>query len=338
MNARTFLYPISVVCLLLASQAYAANVIVEPIKLERTEHSVQAVGNAEAVKSVEIYPAVGDKVTGIFFKPGDHVQAEQILLTLDSRRQEASLQEAKIRLADALRTLTRLKESQVKGAVPQSDVDDAVTAHELAKVVVMQAKTELEDRHVLAPFSGVMGLTDVEVGDRITPQTMIATIDDIEQLFINFNAPENTIAMLKQTPSITVSPWQSDQQLDANIAELDSRINPQTRTLRTRVSINNEAGQFMPGMSFRVHIKVNGAQYAAVPEAALLWGATGPYVWKSVDNKATRVDVKIEQRLAGRLLVAGDLTQGEMLVVEGVQRLRPNQELTTNTPITNVQD
>lgn len=338
MKVRTLLYPVSVSLVLLASQVYAANVIVEPVKMERTEHSVQAVGNAEAAKSVEIYPAVGDKVTGIFFKPGDHVEAGQRLLALDSRRQEASLQEAKIRLADSLRILTRLKESQAKGAVPQSDVDDAVTAHELAKVVVMQAKTELEDRSVLAPFSGVMGLTDVEVGDRITTQTMIATIDDIEHLFINFNAPENTIAMLKQSPTITVSPWQSDKKLDANIAQIDSRINPQTRTLRTRVSIKNESEQFMPGMSFRVHIKASGEEFAAVPEAALLWGATGPYVWKSVDNKAIRVDVNIEQRLAGRLLVAGDLTQGEMLVVEGVQRLRPNQELTTNTPITNLQD
>ncbi|MFP3398619.1 hypothetical protein SB749_20045, partial [Brevibacterium sp. SIMBA_078] len=84
------------------------------------------------------------------------------------------LEEAKIKLADSQRTLKRLKQSQAKGAVPQSDVDDAKTIVELAKVTLTQAETELEDRQVRAPFNGTMGLTDIEVGDRITTQTMIA--------------------------------------------------------------------------------------------------------------------------------------------------------------------
>ena len=91
-------------------------------------------------------------------------------------------------------------------------------------------------------------------------------------------------------------------------------------------------------MSFRVHIEVEGQRFAAVPEAALLWGATGPYVWTSVDKKATRIDVKIEQRLAGRLLVSGALKEQDNLVVEGVQRLRANQELSFSAPIANTQE
>jgi ribosomal protein S28E/S33 len=83
-------------------------------------------------------------------------------------------------------------------------------------------------------------------------------------------------------------------------------------------------------MSFRVHIEVLGDNYAAIPEAALLWGATGPYVWTSVDNKATRVEVKIEQRLSGRLLVSGPLNKDDILVIEGVQRLRTQQALSFN--------
>ena len=209
----------------------------------------------------------------------------------------------------------------------QSDLDDAKTLYELAKVQLMQAKTEREDREVRAPFSGVMGLTDVEVGDRITTQTAIATIDDISELYINFNAPEAAISVLKQKSSVEVVPWLGDKAYTAKVAELDSRINAQTRTLRTKAKLDNNAQQFMPGMSFRVHINILGEELAVVPEAAMMWGAAGPYVWKSVDKKATRVDVKIEQRLAGRLLVSGGLNEGDLLVTEGVQRLRPNQEL-----------
>ncbi|WP_372760911.1 efflux RND transporter periplasmic adaptor subunit [Pseudoalteromonas sp.] len=311
----------------LSLPAISANVVVEPVVMERAKQQVQAVGNAEAIHSVVLYPAVGDRVTAVHFKPGDKVAEGDVLLELDSRRQQAALAEAKIKLADSQRTLARLKQSQAKGAVPQSDVDDAKTRVELAKVTLTQAETEYQDRQVRAPFNGTMGLTDVEVGDRITPQTTIASIDDTRQLYINFNAPESAIAMLRNNASVQVFPWQSQTPVAAEIAYLDSRIDPQTRTLRVKAKLNNPQQQFLPGMSFRVHIAVSGQRYAAIPEAALLWGATGPYVWISVDNKATRVDVKIEQRLAGRLLVSGPLKPNDTLVVEGVQRLRANQEL-----------
>ncbi len=316
----------------------SANVVVEQVAMERAKEQVQAVGNAEAIHSVILYPAVGDKVTAVHFKPGDRVKAGDVLLELDSRRQKAALEEAKIKLADTQRTLARLKQSQAKGAVPQSDVDDAKTVVELAKVTLTQAETEFEDRQVRAPFNGTMGLTDVEVGDRITPQTAIASIDDTRALYINFNAPESAVYMLRNKGNVKVFPWQSQNAVNAKIAYLGSRIDPQTRTLRVKAQLENPQQKFLPGMSFRVHIEVEGQRFAAVPEAALLWGATGPYVWTSVDKKATRIDVKIEQRLAGRLLVSGALKEQDNLVVEGVQRLRANQELSFSAPIANTQE
>lgn len=323
LHSWTFLALISCV-----SVAEAANVVVESVTVEKAKQQIKVVGSAEAVRSVTLYPAVGDRVTAVHFKPGDNVKKGDLLLELDSRRQQAALLEAQITLNDTERTMKRLEESHARGAVPQSDLDDAKTLHELAKVQLMQAKTEREDREIRAPFSGVMGLTDVEVGDRITTQTAIATIDDVSTLYINFNAPEAAIDVLKEKSAVDVIPWLGDKTYSAQVAQLDSRINPQSRTLRTKAKLNNESHQFMPGMSFRVHINLLGEEHAVVPEAAMMWGAAGPYVWKSVNKKATRVDVKIEQRLAGRLLVSGGLKEGDLLVTEGVQRLRPNQELT----------
>lgn len=306
--------------------------------MERSEKKVQAVGDAEAIRSVTLYPAVGDKVTAVHFAPGDKVEADEILLELDSRRQKTALSEAKITFNDTQRTVERLIESHAKGAVPQSDLDDAKTLFELAKVAVTQAETELEDRTVIAPFGGIMGLTDVEVGDRITPQTAIATIDDTSSLYINFNAPESAINILKTEGEVVVIPWQGEQQVAAKVAYLDSRIDSQTRTLRVKAKVNNNNQQFIPGMSFRVHIQSQGDNFAVIPEAALLWGATGPYVWKSIDKKAVRVDVKIAQRLAGRLLVSGNLKTDDLLVVEGVQTLRSQQDLIFNSTSSSVQE
>ncbi|MGO2128413.1 MAG: efflux RND transporter periplasmic adaptor subunit [Pseudoalteromonas prydzensis] len=338
MKFRVLVSCVYFTCAAVIPSSFAANVLVEHVAMEHANEQVQAVGNAEAIRSVILYPAVGDKVTAVHFKPGDQVTAGAVLLELDSRRQTAALNEAKIKLADSERIQTRLQQSHAKGAVPQSDLDDAKTVYELAKVAVTKAETELQDRQVRAPFSGTMGLTDVEVGDRITTQTAIASIDDTRALYINFNAPESAISMLRNSGNVTVMPWQGSDAINAKVAYLDSRIDPQTRTLRVKAKLDNENSQFLPGMSFRVHIEIQGERYAAVPEAALLWGATGPYVWKSVEQKATRVDVKIQQRLAGRLLVSGPLLEDDILVVEGVQRLRPAQALEFVQPLANVQE
>lgn len=317
-----FIYTLS------STNVFAKAVEVQAIAMERTLEQVQAVGNSEAKRSVVLYPAVSDRVTQVLFQPGDKVKKGQLLLELDSRLERAVLNEAQIKLADAERTLKRLQDSLKKGAVAQSEHDIALTDRDLAKVMVAKAKAELEDHQLRAPFDGVMGLTDIEVGDRINEQTAVATIDDMESLFIDFRAPESALSLLRGDGEIQVLPWQGTNSIAAQIAQVDSRIDPQSRTLRVKAKINNEKGLYLPGMSFRVTLKTYGEQYAVVPEAALLWGATGPYVWKSVDKKAVRVDVNIAQRLDGRLLVRGDLSSGELLVTEGVQSLRAGQEIT----------
>jgi RND family efflux transporter MFP subunit len=194
-----WLFALVIVCQVQAQTSAAsrpANVIIAPISFEKKTSRVEAVGTAEAIQSVVVYPAVADKVTAVNFLPGQYVQEKEVLLELDSRRQKVALERVTIQLADAERSVIRLQESREKGAIAQSDLDDAMTARDLLKVQLTEVKTELEDRTVRAPFSGVVGLTDVEQGDRIGLQTAITTIDNREQLLINFNAPEASLPIL----------------------------------------------------------------------------------------------------------------------------------------------
>ncbi len=306
----------------------AALVITQSLGFERTQQRVDAVGYAEAIQSIGLYPAVGDLVLEVNFKPGERVEAGQLLLRLDDRRQLVALERAKIQLADAERTVARLTTSRAQGAIAQSQLDDAVTSRDLIKVNVQEAQANLDDRRVVAPFSGVVGITDVQVGDRITPQTLITTLDRREQLYIDFEAPENALELLRNNAQLTVRPW--NQQADAysaEIIEIDSRVNMQTRTIRVRASLGNNDDQFRPGMSFRVSLDMQGDSYAVIPEAALMWGAEAAFVWIARDDKAQRISVEIQQRLPGRVLVSGELQLGDQLIVEGVQSLRPGQSL-----------
>ena len=275
----------------------SALVITQSLGFERTQQRVDAVGYAEAMQSVALYPAVGDLVQEVNFTPGERVEAGQLLVRLDDRRQLVALERAKIQLADAERTVQRLTTSRQQGAIAQSELDDAITARDLLKVNVQEAQANLEDRRVVAPFSGVVGISDVEVGDRITPQTLITTLDRREQLYIDFDAPESAIELLRNDARLSVRPWnQQAEAYAAEILEIDSRVNATTRTIRVRASLDNQDDLFRPGMSFRVSLDIQGDSYAVVPEAALMWGAEGAFVWIARDDKAQRVEVEIQQR------------------------------------------
>ena len=305
-----------------------ADVISQTLQFEAHKLEIEAVGTAEAFRSVNIFPAAADKVVAVNFVPGQQVEKGTVLLELDARRQRTALDRAKIQLQDASRTLSRLKESKQQGAVTQSVLDDAATAQALAEVLLIEAQDDLDDRAVIAPFSGVVGLTDVEVGDRIGINTLITTIDMREQLFINFRAPESALSLLRRDSQVTVQPWTDrNLTLPAEVAQLDSRVAESDRTIRVRALLRNDEDVYRPGMSFRVNLSFLGQRYAAIPESGLSWGATGSYIWLVEQSKAKKVAVDIKQRLRGKVLVSGDVLEGAELIVEGIQRLRDGQDV-----------
>lgn len=308
-------------------------VVVETLSFEYQTTLIEAVGTAQAKRSVTLFPSVSDEVKAVNFVPGQLVKKDDILVALDSRLQNVNVERTQIQLEDAQRNFKRIKESVVKGAVAQRELDDADTIVRLAKVTLQEAKENKENRVVRAPFSGIVGLTDVEVGDRISNQTEITTIDDRQSLFINFMAPELAVSYLTSKPDVQLQPWTDRTvNISAKIAEVDSRVNTSDRTIRARAILENEFDLYRPGMSFRVSLRVQGERFVAIPEAALSWGASGAFVWLAEDEKAKRVEVQIEQRLRGRILVSGNLSDGETLVIEGIQGLRNGQALKIQNP------
>lgn len=310
-------------------------VVVERLSFEYETSTIEAVGSAQAIRSVTLIASISDEVKSVNFVPGQAVKKDDVLLEIDSRLQDVNMQRAEIELEDAHRNLNRVKNSFKKGAVTERQVDDANTLFKLANIDLLEAKKNKEDRLVRAPFDGIVGLTDVETGDRITPQTEITTLDDRTRLFVNFVAPELAVSYLMEKPMVQLQPWTDRLTLlPAKVVEVDSRVSLQDRTIRARALLDNQKDEYRPGMSFRVTLEVRGELYIAIPEAALSWGANGAFVWLAENKKAKRVNVQIEQRLRGRILVTGSLSDGETLIVEGIQGLRDGQAL----KIQNIQD
>lgn len=301
-------------------------VVTAPAAWQTEQTRVEAVGTSRARQSVTLYPRADGEVVAVHFKAGQEVTAGHTLLELDSRDEKLAAEIARLELADAQRLLDRYRRTQGSGAVTASTLDDAKSAVDQARLALERAEVALDHRTIEAPFAGHVGLTTLDPGARVDTGTMITTIDDRSVLLVTFELPEILLGQLQPGQQIALTTWaDSSRETPGKVADIDSRVDPQTRTFTVRAHVDNADDQLRPGMSFRILLTLEGSRYPTVPEASLQWGGDGAYVWAIRDGKATRVAATIVQRREGRILIDAALPEGTPVVVEGVQRMREGQ-------------
>ena len=304
----------------------APPVIVATSTEARDNVTLSVIGTGVARQSVTLYPAVAGEVAEVSFRTGQKVKAGQVLFRLVDRSQRLSADLAAARV-DAAQVLARRYEgTRGTGAVPESVVDEARVALRATQIELEQAREAVADRVVRAPFDGVLGLASVEVGDRVTTDTALVTLDDQRVLRLDFEVPEAYLSRVVARQSLTaVNPAYPRRTFEGEITEIDSRVDPTTRNVRVRATLPNNDDLLRSGMSFQVQLQLPGQAYVSVPELALQWGRDGSFVWAVRNGNAVQVAARPVRRTAGRVLIDGDLKAGENVVVEGVQRLRADR-------------
>ena len=303
-------------------------VLVEPLQFSSARTQLEAVGTSRALQSVTVHPATSGEVVALHFEPGQYVEAGDVLVELDQRDERLAVALAEVRLADAERLYDRYRRSAESGAVTATTLDTARAAVESARIELDRARVALDYRTIRAPFPGYVGITDVDAGDRINTDTAITTLDNRSSLLVSFEAPEALIGELGVNDDVAIATWNSREPAGyGHIVDIGSRIDPVSRTFIARARVDNEADRLRPGMSFRVSVAVEGERYPVIPETGVQWGADGAYIWTVVDGVARRVPVNVIQRQQGQVLVDADLPEGELIVVEGTQRVRQGIEV-----------
>ena len=301
----------------------AIPVLAQSVELTPQRGVIEAVGTSRALVSAEIHAESAGEVVAVHFSGGERVTEGDLLLELDARDENLNLELAEVQLEDARLLLKRYRSARGNDAVPETTLDAARTAEEAARIAAQRARVALDNRYVRAPFDGIIGLTDVEPGDRIDTATLITTVDDRSSLLVMFAVPEAFVGRVAPGDPVEVESWTADRvQVTGSVVVLGSRIDPDTRSVNARAKIPNVDDALRPGMSFRVSLELPGAIWPTVPEVALQWGGSGPYIWAVREGRAERVDVRVVQRVQGNILIDAPLTPDDIVVAEGVQRMR----------------
>ena len=313
-----------------ARRAGTTLVLVDSVTLTDDRITLRLVGTGKAVRSAALHPAVSGEVTAIEFRPQQRVRKGQALIRLDDTHQCLKVQLADVAVTEASRQFQRMQKLAPSGHAAKSRLDVAQAVVDTARIRLQQAKAELRDRTIFAPFAGIVGMTGLNLGDRVTHGTMAVTLDDRSEIIVEFNVPEAHAGKIALGDVVAMKPWaQSDQLIAGTISAMASRIDRTTRSLPMQASIPNQKDQLRPGGSFEVQIDFTGKAYPQVREVAVLWSRDGAYLWRIRNGRADKVFVRMIRRDGGRVLVDGPLAAGDLVVVEGVQGLRLGQKVKT---------
>ena len=305
-----------------------APVEVARVQTVRLVDDVQAVGSLRAVQSVVVRPEVSGRVAAIGFRDGQPVRRGQLMVQLDDSVQAAQLLQAQAQAGIAKTNLQRSRELLAQGFVSQSVVDQNAAALEVAQAQVALSQAQVARLRVLAPFDGLAGIRQVNVGDYLKDGADIVGLENLSALYVDFRLPERYTAQLRPGLAVEVTLDSRPGQLLRGLVEaLDAQVDANGRSLLVRARIDNTGGQLRAGMFARTRVAFAEREGAlVVPEEALVPLGTQQVVYRVVDGpqgvQAVRQPVRIGLRQPGSVEILEGLSAGDRVVTAGQSRLR----------------
>lgn len=296
---------------------------IAPVTVQTVAETVEAVGTTRAIRSVEIVPEADGRVVELNLISGQRVAEGDVLVRLDDTIERADLAEAQARRTEQRQALARIEQLRSTNAVSQATLEESTARLAEAEAQLERAQRRLSDRVITAPFDGVVGLSEIDQGARITEGQPITRVDDLGEVEIEFSLPETLFARVR--PGLEVSAASAAfpaRQFDGAIDAVDSRIDPVSRAFRTRAVLPNPDGILPAGMFMSLRLILSEAEALTVPEEAIVFQAAETYVFLADGDTATRMPVETGKRSGGRIAILSGLTEGQQVVIRGLGRLR----------------
>ncbi len=283
---------------------------------------VNALGTLRAWESVMITSSVSETVAELHFEDGDRVEAGALLVKLQQDEEQASLRQQQEVLREQEREVARLENLARSNQVAQTELDQRRTLAAIARNRIEQEKARIEDRNIVAPFAGQLGLRQVSLGALVAPGQSITTLDDTSRMRLDFTVPARYLRFLEVGQRIEATTAAYVESFSGTLTAVDSRVDPVNRSITARASFDNTDGLLKPGLLMQVVVLGDERQALLVPEESLVSRASEHFVWRIEGELARRTIVEIGDRRPGWVEVLDSLEAGDLVVRDGVSRLR----------------
>ena len=188
---------------------------------------------------------------------------------------------------------------------------------------------KLKSESIIAPFSGVLGVRGITEDVLGSENSIIVTLDDSSEIYVDLKIPENFATVIKKDLSVIAKfSGIKDKIYKGKIDGVASRINAETRSILTRVKIDNPDHELIPGSLLEITLSTNKRDSLSIPDTSIILEGNKAYVYKvSKENIANRSEIQIGLRNDGKVEVTSGLNAGDIIVAEGLKKVRPNGKI-----------
>ncbi|UCH75075.1 MAG: efflux RND transporter periplasmic adaptor subunit [Rhodospirillales bacterium] len=332
----------------------APSVTVAPVISRPVASTLEFVGRTDAYREVDLRARVVGFLLERFFEEGAEVSQGQVLFQIDPAEYEAAaaaaaarIKRAEATLTEATRNLKRAETLVKRGHLSQAELDEAVAKAAQAEADLAGAKADLTTAElnlgytrIVAPISGRIGKSRIDAGNLIGPDSgVLASIVDVDPIRVTFAITEREMLDYKQaqqgsesrryTPTLRLANGSMLEEPGV-ITFLDNRADPMTGTIRLFAEFPNAEQLVLPGQFVSVVlVSAEPEEMIVVPQSAVQTNQAGAFVLVvDEDNSVSSRAVVLGERTDGDVVVTQGLVVGEMVVVEGIQKVRPGAKVT----------
>ncbi|MEX0604680.1 MAG: efflux RND transporter periplasmic adaptor subunit [Marinobacter sp.] len=304
-------------------------------KVEAWQPAVKAVGSIVAVNGIQVANEVPGVVEEINFESGDTVKKGDVLVRLNSAIDEAAVRTRKAEAQLAEQDFKRVSDLLPRRAVSQSQYDESKANFDAAEARVNEAEAQLSKKVIRAPFDGAVGLRMVDQGEYLATGSPIVEINMLDPIYADYTLSEKELAKIATGYAVEVTVAAvPGENFAGEVSAVNSSVNPETRTVRVRATLQNPDNKIKPGMFASVLTRQpEDTEVVSVPRTAISYNTYGDYVFVVENNEddeliVNRRTVTSGETRDGRVAITSGLEAQEQVVSKGLLRLRAGQRVT----------
>jgi len=297
---------------------------VADVKVQKVADQFEAVGSIEAIESISVVSEIDGAVIKLPFEEGTFIKKGDLIAQLDDSQLAAEVKRSEALFEQSKSNYGRIKSIVDQKAGTQQDLDDANAALHVAEANLVLAKARFSKTRITAPFDGMIGARKVSVGTFLRTGQAITELANINEIRVNFSAPESFLSQLSRGAGVTVSsPVYKNHMVTGKIIVIEPVLNELTRNAKIIARVSNPGQKFLPGMSANVSAVLSEhANAVTIPNEAVFANGDQSFVFVvKPEGIVTKVPITLGLQLADVVEVTSGLENGMQVVKAGHQKL-----------------
>lgn len=292
------------------------------IQPQLLDNRIFTTGTLLANEEVELKPEIAGRVTDVLFTEGGKVKKGDVLIKINDRELKAQLEGKEVEEKQASDLESRARHLFEAKGISQEEYDKTANTLKMIQAQREVIEAQLAETEIIAPFDGVIGLRYVSQGSYVTTTTLVATMQEIDPMKVEFSVPEKYVKQIKRDTEITVVVGDSPEKYKGVVYAVESKIDLETRTIKARAKIPNSKGDLIPGSFAKVDITLEQLPNAIViPSGSIVPEMTGDKVFVCVNGKVQSVPVKTGIRTENSVQIVQGLNPQDTLITTGLLQL-----------------